>query len=208
MIDAVVIKSIAPQASGSIVDGVAASMGKVVDHADLTTDLRLAHFLGQLAHESAGFSSVEENLNYRAARIRQVWPKRFSSVAVAQPYASNPEKLANRVYANRMGNGPESSGDGWMYRGRGLIMTTGREAYEKLSERMGVDFIANPDLLRAFPYAILSAAEFWKSRNLNPFADRDDVVTITKRINGGTIGLAERKTYLARAKRAIGNKAA
>ncbi len=208
MMDPGVIRAIAPKAPDSIVAGVCASMGKVIAYADLTSDLRLAHFLGQLAHESAGFTSVEENLNYRAERIRQVWPRRFASVAAAQPYASSAEKLANKVYASRMGNGPESSGDGWRYRGRGLIMTTGKEGYTRLSERLGVDFIANPDLLKDFPYAILSAADFWKSRNLNSFADHDDVVTITKRINGGTIGLADRKTYLARAKRAISNKAA
>lgn len=208
MMDPNIIKAIAPRAPDSIVAGICASMGKVIAYADLTSDLRLAHFLGQLAHESAGFARTEENLNYRAPRIRQVWPSRFASVAAAHPYASNPQKLANKVYANRMGNGPESSGDGWRYRGRGLIMTTGKEAYAHLSAQMQIDFVANPDLLTEFPYAILSAAEFWKSRNLNSFADADDVVTITKRINGGTIGLAERKTYLARAKRAISNKAA
>lgn len=208
MIDASVIRAIAPKAPDHITAGVCASMDEVVAYADLTSDLRLAHFLGQLAHESAGFARTEENLNYRAPRIRQVWPRRFATIAAAQPYASKPAELANRVYANRMGNGPESSGDGWRYRGRGLIMTTGKEGYTRLSERLGVDFVANPDLLKEFPYAILSAAEFWKSKNLNAFADDDDVLTITKRINGGTIGLADRKTYLARAKRAISNKAA
>lgn len=208
MMDPSVIKAIAPNAPDPIVAGVCASMGKVIAYADLTNDFRLAHFLAQLAHESRGFSSVEENLRYRAPRIVQVWPSRFASLAAAQPYAGSPEKLANRVYASRMGNGPESSGDGWKFRGRGLIMTTGREAYEKLSQRMGVDFVANPDLLKEFPYAALSAADFWKTKSLNQFADNDDVVMITRRINGGTIGLEDRKKYLARAKKAVGEKAA
>lgn len=208
MMDPAVIKAIAPNAADRIVAGVCASMAEVIAYAELTNDLRLAHFLAQVAHESNGFQSVGENLRYRAARIVKVWPNRFASIAAAQPYAGNPEKLANKVYASRMGNGPESSGDGWKYRGRGLIMTTGREAYEKLSERMGVDFVADPDLLRGFPYAALSAADYWKTKSLNQFADRDDIATITRRINGGTIGLEDRKKYLDRAKKAVGKKAA
>lgn len=135
-------------------------------------------------------------MNYRASRIREVWPSRPEAVK----FAGDPEGLANSVYANRMGNGPPSSGDGWRYRGRGLLQTTGRYSYAKYGKRCGVDFEGNPDLVLAAEHALKPALAEWVDGKCNEMADADNIVGITKRINGGQIGLADRRAWLAKIK--------
>lgn len=160
---------------------------------------RIASFLGQVAHESSQFNILEENLFYSATMLTKVWPKRFPTLELAQQYAKNPRKIANYVYANRMGNGPERSGDGYNFRGRGLIQLTGRSNYASASAALDVDFLKNPDRLTEPPLAAMTAAWFWATRGLNELADDtttdddlEDFAKITKTINGGTAGLHER----------------
>ncbi len=160
--------------------------------------LRLAHFMAQTLHEVGGLTILIENMNYRAERIKVVWPSRFPTVESAMPYAHNPEKLANKVYGGRMGN--TQQGDGWRFIGRGLIQLTGRESYEKFGERLGVDLAANPDLAFSGEWALKIAAEEWKAGNCNAFADADDLRRVTRAINGGLIGLASRADWLAKTK--------
>jgi putative chitinase len=162
----------------------------------IDTPLRKAHFLAQVAHESGGLQFTQENLNYSAQGLRSVFGKYFSTIEIANTYARKPEKIANRVYASRMGNGNEASGDGWKFRGRGLIQLTGKENYQKFSDENGIDCVKNPDLLLQPEMALTSACWFWKKKNLNEFADKDDIIMITKRINGGTNGLNDRQQYL------------
>ena len=161
----------------------------------ITTPLRLAHFLAQCSHESGDFKAVRENLNYSAEGLRKIFGKYFPTDALAAQYARQPEKIANKVYANRMDNGDEASGDGWKFRGRGYIQLTGKHNYTKFGEAIGEDIPSNPDLV-AEKYPLLSAAWFWSSNGLNALADKGaseaEVTTITKRVNGGTIGLEDR----------------
>lgn len=177
------------------------------EHFGITTPLRVAHFLAQVGHESNSFRSISENLNYSALRLMKIWPRRFPTVEIALKYERNPEAIANIVYANRMGNGSPLSGDGWRYRGRGLIQLTGKDNYKKLQDFFDEDFVGNPDLLLQPYWASMSAAWFWRygaGINLNVYADRDDIVEITKKINGGTHGLEDRRQRLERAKNALG----
>lgn len=164
----------------------------------ITTPLRLAHFLAQCGHESGGFRAVQENLNYSAKGLCGIFRKYFPSVTVAMQYERKPEKIANKVYANRMGNRNEASGDGWKFRGRGYIQLTGTENYKSFDATVPEDIIANPDLV-ATKYPLASAAFFFKKNNLWAICDRGaspDVVTaVTKRVNGGTIGLADRQKH-------------
>lgn len=164
----------------------------------ITTPLRLAHFLAQCGHESGGFRAVQENLNYSAKGLCGIFRKYFPSVTVAMQYERKPEKIANKVYANRMGNGNEASGAGWKFRGRGYIQLTGTENYKSFDATVPEDIIANPDLV-ATKYPLASAAFFFKKNNLWAICDRGasaDVVTaVTKRVNGGTIGLADRQKH-------------
>lgn len=163
---------------------------------------RQAAFLAQIGHESGSLRYVIENLNYSAEALRRVWPSRFDSVA-AVAYERRPEAIANRVYADRMGNGPESSGDGWRYRGRGLIQITGKDNYRQCGLALGVDLLAQPELLQQNEYAALSAAWYWSSRQLNLLADTGAFDAITLRINGGTNGKADRRARFERAKKII-----
>ena len=162
--------------------------------------VRLAHFFSQVLHESGCMRYDMENLNYSAKSLRAVFGKYFKTLRQAESYARQPEKIANRVYANRMGNGSESSGDGWRYRGRGLIQLTGKNNYKVFARWIGDDqVLADPDIV-ASEYAVHSAVFYWDKNNLNKVADRDDVVVMTKRINGGTNGLAHRTELLTKAK--------
>jgi putative chitinase len=158
---------------------------------DISTPKRQAYFIGQCMHESGGFKQLKENLNYSAKGLMATWPSRFPDIDTAEKYERNPEKIANKVYAGRMGN--TEDGDGAKYIGRGLIQLTGKENYANCGNAIGVDLVANPDLLSTPKYAALSAGWFWNRKGLNAFADADDIDTITKRINGGLIGLADRK---------------
>lgn len=159
---------------------------------DINTPNRVAAFLAQTAHESGGYMVIKENLNYRAESLARQWPKYFPSMEIAQQYAHNQEMIANRAYADRMGNGPESSGDGWKFCGRGLIQLTGRSNYQAFADSIETDINDIPDYLATFEGAVQSACWFWENNNLNKWADLGDMLTLTKKINGGTLGLEER----------------
>ena len=169
---------------------------------DLDTPKRQAAFIGQCAVESANFTRLQENLNYSAQRLTQVWPSRFPNISMAEPYAHNPEKLADFVYAGRMGN--LQDGDGWKFHGRGLIQLTGRENYANCGSGIGVDLIDNPDLLLTPQYAVLSAGWFWNRKQLNLLADTQEYGVMTRRINGGLTGLDERIAKITKALQVLG----
>ena len=162
----------------------------------IDTPIELASFCAQLAHESSEFTRLEENLNYSAARLMQVWPSRFPDSDTALAYAHNPEKLANYVYANRMGNGPPESGDGWRYRGRCPIQLTGANNYKSCAKDTKLDIIEHPDLLLQPIEGITVCCWYWQSRDLDRFDDDEFARQETKAINGGTHGLARRQEYL------------
>jgi len=161
---------------------------------DISTPKRQACFIGQAMHESGGFKNLVENLNYSATGLMRTWPSRFPDLDVADKYAHNAEKIANKVYSGRMGNTEE--GDGFAYRGRGIFQLTGKENYKNCSDGIGVDLIAHPELLQEPKCASLSAGWYWNKRNLNQYADIMDIETMTKKINGGTIGLEDRKAKI------------
>ena len=158
----------------------------------IATKVRLSAFLAQVGHESGGLKAIKENLNYSAQGLMKTWPKRFPTMESALPYHRNPKKIADKVYANRMGNGSVESQDGSRYIGRGLKQLTGKHNYTLISKDFGVDFVSNPELLEEPLWASLSAGWFWDENNLNKIADSLDFVLLTKRINGGTIGLEDR----------------
>lgn len=165
---------------------------QVFAEADISNGLRQAAFLAQIVHESMSFQAVKENLNYSAQGLLRVFPYYFKSMEQANAYARQPEKIANLVYGNRLGNGPPSSGEGWRYRGRGLIQVTGKENYMHCGNALGVDLIADPEYLETPEGAPRSAGWYWSSRGLNQYADNSDMETITRRINGGLNGYQER----------------
>ena len=176
---------------------------------DVDTPLRQAGFLAQVGHESGSLSTVVENLNYSALALQQVFGKYFTADSAAD-YARQPERIANRVYAGRMGNGDEASGDGWRFRGRGLIQVTGRSNYQRCGSALhqafdgyGVDLLAAPETLELPADAALSAAWFWSANGLNELADAGDIVAMTKRINGRTNGLEDRRKLYAAATSAL-----
>jgi putative chitinase len=171
---------------------------------DIASPQRVAAFLAQCAHESGGFRAIKENLNYRPETLRKVFPKYFPSDALAQQYAHNQEAIANKVYANRMGNGPEESGDGFRYCGRGLIQLTGKQNYQNFADSIETPVEDVPAFLATFEGAVQSAAWFWEANNLNQYADSGDILTMTKRINGGTIGLEDRKKHYEHALHVFG----
>lgn len=164
---------------------------------------RMAAFLAQVAHESGGFNFTKEGLNYSAQGLTKTFKKYFPTLASAQPYARKPAKIANRVYANRMGNGPESSGDGYKFCGRGLIQLTGRNNYTKFATSIGKTIDDAIVYLETPEGAVASAAWFWDANKLNIYADKGDFVGLTRRINGGTIGLADRQHHYAIALKAL-----
>lgn len=179
---------------GHVPDSVIAQLPDAMAKFNITTPLRLAHFLAQCGHESGGFKAVSENLNYSKEGLTKIFPKYFPGT-LAESYARNPEKIASRVYANRMGNGDETSKEGFKFRGRGYIQLTGKSNYINFTKFIGEDCVANPDLV-ATKYPLASAAFFFNSNNLWSICDKgaDDatVTAVTKRVNGGTIGLADR----------------
>ena len=180
---------------GHVPDAVIAQIPSVMSTFKIDTALRLSHFLAQCGHESAGFKAVQENLNYGAKGLLGIFKKYFPTEAKALQYERKPEKIANLVYGSRMGNGDEASGDGYKFRGRGYIQLTGKSNYAAFGKAINEDITNNPDLV-ATKYPLLSAAWFWSSNGLNTLADKgaDDasVTAITKRVNGGTIGLPDR----------------
>ena len=177
---------------------------------EINTPQRVAAFLAQTSHESGGYTMLSENLNYKAATLAACWPNRFAVLgpdkkpkkdekgksiptAVANAIAGKPELIANMVYSARMGNGPAESGEGWKFRGRGLKQLTGKDNYARCGRDLGVDLVGNPDLLLEPTYAARSAGWFWKSNSLSTFADAGDIKGMTKKINGGYIGLEARQ---------------
>lgn len=188
-----------------------AALQPALDGYQITTKARLAAFLAQVGHESGDFNTLSENLNYSAAGLRKTFPTRFTTDALAEAYARQPEKIANFVYASRLGNGPTASGDGWKYRGRGLIQTTGKTNYDETGDAIGIDLVGAPDrLAQDKVVAAKAAAYFWKSRGLNALADDNagddiagDFLKITKKINGGTIGHAHRVALWQKARQVL-----
>ena len=162
---------------------------------DIDTPKRVAAFMAQCGHESGGFTLMQENLNYSAKGLVGTFKKYFPTEAHAKPYERKPEMIANRVYANRMKNGDEASGDGFRFRGRGLIQLTGRDNYTRFAEALDMSIEDTVRYLETPNGAVASAGWFWDNNKLNQFCDRDDFVTLTKRINGGTIGLEDRKHH-------------
>ena len=169
-----------------------AALNKILPEYDINSPARIAAFIGQTYVESGGYTALRENLNYQAASLMRVWPSRFPTMEIANQYAHNQEMIANRAYSDRMGNGPESSGDGWKYCGRGLIQLTGHDNYQSFADSVEMDIADVPAYLETFEGAIQSACWFWESNNLNQFADSWDIKTMSIRINGGTNGLDER----------------
>jgi putative chitinase len=167
------------------------AVNMAIQKADLSSNARVAAFIAQCGHESDSFRFMEENLNYKAESLCRTWPRHFDE-QTAEEYAHQPEKIANRAYANRMGNGDEESGDGWNYRGRGWLQTTGKNGYEELSDATQIDFLSNPDAVATPEGSAISASVFWEKHNLNRYVDNNDFVGLTKAINGGTIGLEDR----------------
>ena len=193
------VRELVPRALGGPDDWYE-SMYEALPQYAITSVPRVAAFIAQCAHESGGFSTLEENLNYKAATLTRIWPQRYPS-GIAEQFAGKPEAIANKSYGGRMGNGPEVSGEGWKFRGRGLLQLTGKDNYSSCSKFMFQDdtLLENPDILLDSYYAIHSACWFWHKNNLNQYADSGDFVTMTKKINGGTIGLEDRKKHFAHA---------
>jgi putative chitinase len=176
---------------------------------DINTPQRIASFIAQCAHESGNFTALKENLNYKWETLRRLFPKYFPTDEMAKDYASRPNKqaaIANRIYAGRMGNGDESSGDGFRYCGRGLIQLTGRSNYQAFADSLEMDINDVPEYLATFEGALQSACWFWETNGLNKFADADDILNMTKRINGGTIGLQDRIKHYKHALHVLGVK--
>jgi putative chitinase len=189
---------------------------------EINNERRVAAFLAQTSHESGGYTMLTENLNYRAATLAACWPNRFAEMGpnkkpkrdakgaliptkVALSIEKKPELIANMVYSSRMGNGPPQSGEGWKFRGRGAKQLTGKDNYKRCGDALGVDLVANPDLLLEPLYAARSAGWFWKTNNLSPFADSGDIKGMTKKINGGYIGLEARQALYNKIMAAMGN---
>lgn len=179
-------------------------LNATMERFEINTPERICGFLSQVSHESAGFTATTEGLYYSAAALMRVWPQRFPTLEVAQSYEKKPEAIANRAYCDRMGNGSEASGDGWKYRGRGLIQLTGKSNYVDFSLSCDNEALTKPELVEHPQLAAESAGWFWNKYNLNQLADAKDVLAMTKRINGGTNGLAHRQQLYAGAVAVLG----
>ena len=183
------------------------ALSQLLPDYEINTAQRIAAFVAQCSHESAGFTALKENLNYKAATLRKIFPKYFPTDDLANAYANMPNKqeaIANRVYASRMGNGDEHSGDGYRYCGRGLIQLTGKSNYQSFADSLEMNVEDVPEYLATFEGAAQSACWFWETNNLNQWADKGDILTLTKRINGGTIGLEDRIKHYEHALHVLG----
>ena len=192
---------------GKLPDSVYGEIDSVIDTFEINTSIRLSHFLGQCAHESGNFKFTTENLNYSTKGLLTTFPKYFKQPGLAEAYSRNPERIASRVYADRMGNGSEGTHDGWKYRGRGYIQLTGKNNYTLFDKFVNEDIVSNPDLV-AKKYPLLSAAWFFHKNNLNSTSDKglnESVITqLTKKINGGTNGLQDRIKYTVKFGKILG----
>lgn len=200
MVSTAQLQQIFHQADPNDLEEICEPLNAAMEEFGIDTPARQAMFLAQCGHESGNFAHVEENLNYKAEGLHKIFKKYFHTLEEAQGYARQPERIANKVYANRMGNGDEASGDGYRYRGRGLIQLTGKDNYDACARALNVDLHGQPDYLETAEGAARSAAWFWSHNNLNRFADADDIVGCTKRVNGGTIGLEDRQHHYETAK--------
>lgn len=199
------LKKMMPEVKQRYVDQYIDAVNCCLVKYQISTPLRVAHFIAQIGHESASLQHSSENLNYSAKALRAVFGKYFSTRALAEKYARQPEKIASRVYANRMGNGDEASGDGWRYRGRGLIQLTGKKNYQQYADSVGVDLVGQPDLVADDPVLAVDAAGwYWDARGLNTYADKDDLKQVTRSINGGYHGFDDRQSRLKRARKVLG----
>lgn len=190
------------QAVKGLRDGIANSSEDVFAKYGINSPLLISHVMAQISEECGAGHEVIENLNYSASRMRQVWPSRFPTVNSAKPFEHNPQLLANKVYNGRMGN-KLGSDDGWNFRGRGGSQTTGREGYERVKKQTGLDVVGNPDILIDPKYFLACAVSDFVNCGCLPYAKKDDIYKVTKALNGGTIGLADRKTWLAKWKEAL-----
>jgi putative chitinase len=181
----------------ALADKWAEALNETCERFEINTPYRIAGFISNVAHESAGFKFVKENLNYSAASLMRVWSSRFPTLEIAQRYAMNPEKIANRAYADRMGNGDEASGDGWKYCGRGLIQLTGKNNYVAYSLACDNEALQYPEIVEQPKYAAESAGWFWNVNRLNQLADAQDISGMCRRINGGYNGLDDRQIKYA-----------
>lgn len=183
------------------------ALAQLLPDYEINTAQRIAAFIAQCSHESGGFTALQENLNYKPATLRKLFGKYFPTDALAEEYCAKPNKqeaIASRIYANRMGNGDEASGDGYKYRGRGLIQLTGKSNYIAFADSLEITPEEASDYLVTFEGAAQSACWFWEANNLNQWADKGDIVTLTKRINGGTIGLEDRIKHYEHALHVLG----
>lgn len=204
MISLQILQQLFPRGRQAMLQAFASQAASVfADFGISSTANRLQFFLAQIGHESGGLTVVEENLNYSARRLTQVWPSRFPTLESAQPFANNPQALANKVYADRMGNGAPDSGDGWSYRGRGYIQITGRDGYSNVGAAIGIDLVNNPGLAATPADALQVACGFWKWKNINAACDTGDFVKVTRLINGGTVGLADRQAWLEKVRNVL-----
>jgi putative chitinase len=205
MITIELLQQVCPKTKRAVLEKYVDALNDVAQYYDMYQNpKRAAAFVAQIAHESGGFNAVVENLNYSAKGLMGTFKKYFPDEATAKAYERQPEKIANRVYANRMKNGSENSGDGWKFRGRGLIQLTGRDNYTKFAEGLGISLDDTVAYLETPEGAVSSAGWFWDNNDLNKYCDRDDFVGLTKRINGGTIGLEDRKHHYEIALRLLG----
>ena len=205
MITLELLKQLCPKTRESVLKKYALSIHETAEYYDMYVNKRrAAAFVAQIAHESGQFNFVKENLNYSAKGLMNTFKKYFPNEALAKQYERQPEKIANRVYANRMGNGNEASGDGYKFCGRGLIQLTGRNNYTNFSRDLGISLDDTVAYLETPEGAVSSAGWFWDQNNLNQWCDKDDFVTLTKRINGGTIGLEDRKHHYELALKLLG----
>jgi len=196
MITVDILQQLCPKTKKSVLELYATPVHEVAEYYDMYVNMnRAAGFVAQIAHESGGFNFVKENLNYGAAGLMNTFKKYFPNQEIANQYQRQPEKIANRVYANRMGNGDEDSGDGYRFCGRGLIQLTGRNNYTKFASDLGISVEDTVAYLETPAGAVSSAGWFWDQNNLNQYCDSNDFVTLTKRINGGTIGLEDRQQH-------------
>jgi putative chitinase len=180
------------------------ALNAILPEYGINTPERVAAFIAQCAHESGGFKFLKENLNYKAESLLKVFPKYFKTLDEARAYEKKPEKIANKIYGNRMGNGNEASGDGWRYCGRGLIQLTGKENYSWFAASLEIPVEEASEYLETFEGAVQSACWFWEENKLNQWADKKDILTLTKRINGGTIGLDDRIKHFNHALHVLG----
>ena len=206
MITLELLQKVCPKTKKTVLEKYIDALNDVCEYYDMFKNKkRAAAFIAQIAHESGGFNAVVENLNYSAKGLMGTFKKYFPDEATAKAYERQPERIANKVYANRMKNGPENSGDGWKFRGRGLIQLTGRDNYTRFSEGLGISLEDTVAYLETPEGAVSSAGWFWDNNSLNAFCDRDDFIGLTKRINGGTIGLQDRIHHYELALEALGH---